>query len=172
MCSEQRVEFYDNPQKIMTTGDATAALEQIQDYFYELAETHKEKTGLEAIARRAYEMVSKISLILSIPSGVRTIEFVNWAFEFVKRDVNDKCALAFANMTAKTQPHDSLCAKILTKIDKDTGMTTAQLANKLKKPKDIVEQALATLEKAGDIILVTKENVGNNKRTINQWFTR
>ena len=170
MCGGGRVEFYDTPQKIMTTADAAAALEQIQDYFYELAENHKEKTGLEAIARRAYELVSKISLILSIPSGVRTIDFVNWAFEFVKRDVNDKCALAFANMAEKTQPHDSLCARILTKIDHDTGMTTAQLASRMKKPKDAIEKALATLQKTGDIFLVTTENVGNNKRALNQWF--
>ena len=57
--------------------------------FYQLAETHKASTGLEAVARRGYELTS-ISLICAMPSGLRTVDHVKYAYALAKRDVDQK----------------------------------------------------------------------------------
>ena len=56
----------------------------------------QKEQGLEAIPRRGYELVAKISFILGIGDGVRTDEHVTWAFELIKRDIDRKMKLAFA----------------------------------------------------------------------------
>ncbi len=41
-------------------------LDEAYEYFWQLGELHKDKTGLVGITRRGWEMASKISLVLAI----------------------------------------------------------------------------------------------------------
>ena len=85
-----RVEFTGEKVTLPTTDDAKLLLDDVYERFYQLAETHKASTGLEAVARRGYELTSKISLICAMPSGLRTADHVKYAYALAKRDVDQK----------------------------------------------------------------------------------
>lgn len=90
----QRIEFYGTPRKIRTEPDAKAMLQDVQDWQWRFAEHHCETTGYEALARRAYEMVAKVSAILAVGDyGIRTKAHVEWAATLVKRDIDEKIRL-------------------------------------------------------------------------------
>jgi hypothetical protein len=89
-----RAEHYSEYFKIATEQAAQAALQAVQAWQWEFAEMHRETTGYESLARRAYEFVSKISLILSVADGgIRTVEHVEWATAYIKRDIDEKIRL-------------------------------------------------------------------------------
>jgi hypothetical protein len=98
-----RVEYHGERTRIRTTDQAMDTLENIADYLEDLAETHKGKTGLEAIIRRSYELISKVSTILAVSEGVRTEDHVRWAFAYVLKDIETKLRLAQANIQEGTQ---------------------------------------------------------------------
>lgn len=126
-----RIEFYGEKTKIRTSPDAVKAMGEILDWFIDYAEHQKERSGLEAVVRRGYELVSKVSTILAVPSGVRTIEHVRWAFALVKRDVDEKMRLVMSN--DMTHGRDkNLMAKITKVISKDHGETFGVIANKMR----------------------------------------
>lgn len=89
-----RIEFYGEPRKVRTEPPAAKMLEEVKEWQWRFAEHHKERTGYEALARRAYEFISKVSTILAIADhGVRTAEHVTWATAFVKWDIDEKIRL-------------------------------------------------------------------------------
>lgn len=106
-----RVEHIGAVSTIADTAEAKAQLAQASEYFWQQAEDAKEY-GLEAIHRRGYELTAKVSLILAIPDGVRTIEHVQWAYELVKRDCASKMRLARSNDVEKESPAESVAVKI------------------------------------------------------------
>lgn len=131
---QTRVEYYGPRAVIKTTGEAREMLQKVSDFFYEYSEQQKGETGLEAITRRAYEMVLKVSLVLGVPEGIRTADHVRWAYALVRRDVDMKINLAMSNIMQESKNSDekgkALIARILNQVDPEHGETVAVLINK------------------------------------------
>jgi hypothetical protein len=114
-------------------------------------------------------MVGKVSLILAAPSGVRTLEHVQWAYAMVRRDVDEKLRLVMSNDS--TYGADKvLMAKIAKLISKDHGETFAVIKNRLRsyKPED-VQKALDIMV-AGGVAEKTETEHPKNKTPIERWF--
>jgi hypothetical protein len=135
MTGSGRVEYYDERIKIPSTPGAVALMEQASDSFEAMAEDAKSTTGLEALAMRAYEQVAKVSLILSVPGGVRTEEHVLWAYALVRRDIREKMDLVTSNDRAKDSPLVAMRAKIMNLTSGDEGETFGVLVNRMRKYK-------------------------------------
>lgn len=168
--SEGRVEYTGARRDVLTEPDADKALDDISLWLIDYADYMGEKTGEASVAmiRRAYELVAKISFILAIPSGARTLEHVRWAFAFVKDEIDFKVQLVFANDNAKAKPEDALAARLLNLIDVKNGLTTAMLSNKLKVPEPEVETVCRHLEGFGQV----KRAEGRKYRgkSVLKWF--
>lgn len=164
-----RVEFYEERSKIPTDSEAREMLKQVGEWAYHQAEIRKE-TGLEAIPRRAYEMVCKISLILSANSGLRTAEHVRWAFAFIERDINEKCNLALANEMDTDQPGSDSGLAIWLKITNTLAdghvETRGVVVNRCKKwSKENVDKILDAAIASGKV--VSEETINpHNGRTV------
>ena len=172
---QSRVEFYGDRTRIPTEKAAAEMLEAVAEWAYETAEIHKQTTGLEAIPRRAREMVSKISLILAAPGKIRTAEHVRWAYAFVQRDVETKCRLAFVNSHGDGKGQDqgqAIMAKIMGLIDRDHGETTGVIVNRCRKwGRVATTKALEELEKKGKVFKDVSKHPVNGAAT-EKWFAR
>jgi hypothetical protein len=131
--TSNRVEHYGDRIEVPTTAAANAMLDDIVDLFDEMAYYHKERTSLEALPMRGYEQVSKISLILAIPEGVRTVEHVRWAYALVRRDIESKMRLVLANDKAKDDPAMALRMTISQMVDGPDGETAGVILRRLEK---------------------------------------
>lgn len=144
-----RVESYADLQKIRTDQDASEMLAKSLDWFEDFAEAQKGQSGLEALSLGAYEIVSKVSLILSLSDGIRTAEHVRWAFALVRRDVDEKMRLVTANDRKDDDPALALAARIANVIDGD-GETVGVIYNRLRGiPRPKVDEALAKMVERG-----------------------
>jgi len=154
----RRVERIGKAVEIPTTEDAGDLLDRVVLQFEELAEDHG-STGMTAIPRRGYEQVAKVSMILAIPSGLRTVEHVRWAYALVKRDVDQKIRLAYSNSAADKA--EGLAARVLSLVTKEHGITAGVMRNKCRTtpPKD-VDRCAAELEKRG---LIRSEDVKSRR---------
>ncbi len=145
----ERIEYYGERRQIETATNAKELLDRSVDWLEDQAVAQKSKTGLESLYLGAYELVSKVSLILAIPEGLRTAEHVRWAFALVKRDIEEKSRLVVANDREKTDPGVSLAAKIMNLIS-DEGERIGTIRNRLRSHrKEDVDKMLDELEKAG-----------------------
>jgi hypothetical protein len=162
--TSKRIESNGQYTIIKTTPEASEALSEISEWFWQEAEKHTERTGFEAVVRRGYEMVEKISFILSFGGTERGLEAVEWANEYVRRDIEYKTLLAYSNVKEKTDPVESMAAKILCCID-DAGITVGKIVNRYRAKKGIVEQAISFLESKGRIVAREVLSAGNNKKT-------
>lgn len=149
---------------IKTDQDALQALENISEWFWHEAEKQTEKTGFEAVVRRGFEMVEKVSFILSFGSESRTLENVEWAFEYIKRDIEYKTMLAYSNVKEKSDPVESMAAKIMCSIT-DDGITVGRIVNKYRAKRDLVLRAIDFLEHKGKVRIDEVILQGNNKKT-------
>lgn len=166
-----RVEYYGERVRVRTDKAAVEMLSKALDWIEDYAEQHKERTGLEAVVRRGYEIMAKISLILAAPGGVRTSEHVRWAFAMMRRDIEDKTRLAYANDREKAAPGDALAARILNMIDHEHGETVAVIQNRNQKyTKAEVSKALERMAASG---LVEKRDILHpvNGKTTEKWFS-
>ena len=95
----------------------------------------------------AYELVSKVSMVLAAPEGLRTAEHVRWAFALIRRDVEEKMLLVVSNDTTGNTPQMALMARIAGYIS-DDWITVGNIRNKCRgvKPADI-DAALAMMVK-------------------------
>ena len=154
--SEDRVEYAGARRDVHTEAEADAALDAIAEWLIDYADHMGEKMGEASVAmiRRAYELIAKVSFILAIPTGMRTLDHVRWAFAFVKDEIDFKVQLVFANDNAKAKPEDALAARLLNQIDAENGLTTAMLSNRLKVDKPTVETTLRHLEGIGQVRLM------------------
>lgn len=164
-----RVEYYGDKQLVRTDKEAAAMLGRALDWIEDHAEMHKERTGLEAVVRRGYELMAKISLILAAPGGVRTAEHVRWAFAMMRRDIEEKTRLAYANMTERSNPNDALAARILNIIGTDHGETVAVIYNRTKRPKAEIQKVLDKLQEAGQVVERVTKHPANGKE-VRKWF--
>lgn len=170
--SDGRVEYDQARRDVMTEPDADAALDAVADWLIDYAEHMGERMGEAAIAmiRRAYELVAKVSFVLAIGDGTRTLEHVRWAFAYVKDEIDFKTALVFANDNAKAKPGDALTARILNAVDEDNGLSSKVLANRLKVSVPDVERSCEALKEAGEVEL--KKGRRNRGKVVLKWFKR
>lgn len=156
-----RVEFYGKRTAIPTDARALDMLDAAVDWLEDQAVMHKGRTGLEALFLGAYELVSKVSLVLACPEGRRTTEHVRWAFALVRRDLEEKARLVTANDREKDAPKMALQARIENIIDED-GETLGVILNRLRKHKR--QDVQASLDKMVADGIVICEEVNANKR--------
>lgn len=152
MTSGGRVEYYGQRRVVPSTADALEMLDAALDWTEDQAIAHKGLTGLEALWLGAYELISKVSLILAAPSGLRTAEHVRWAFALVRRDVDEKMRLVVANDGDKSNAPRALLASVGNAISGD-GETIGVIYNRLRKYKrEDVDKALAHMVERGAAI--------------------
>ena len=165
--ANRRVEHYGERIEIPTTAEAVAMLEDIVDLFDQMAYEHKENTGLEALPLRGYEQVSKVSLILAVPEGVRTVEHVRWAYALIRRDIQSKMRLVLANDNEKADPEKALVMTLLQMVDGPDGETAGvimrRLERKYKRPD--IEAALTMLANGKKISMETSIHKYNKRVT-------
>lgn len=156
-----RVEFKHEKTQIITEEKAVALLDEIQDELHDVASYAMETNGLEAIARRAFELVLKVSMILAMgDKHIRTVEHVRWAYALIKQDLDNKTNLTSANM-AETEKNLSteVLAKVRHNLDKTTPTTLGAIANKLRKiDKENIEKALNFLVANNEVEEIQPQN--------------
>jgi hypothetical protein len=107
-----RVENYRERSVVPSDAKAADMLDACLDWLEDKASDQRGEKGLEALWLGAYELVSKVSLVLAVAEGVRTVEHVRWAFAAVKRDVETKIRLVVGNDDVKHAPVDAMRARI------------------------------------------------------------
>jgi len=163
-----RIEQLGDKTTLPTTKDAIELLNEVYERFYSLAEYHKATTGLEAIARRGYELASKVSLVCAMPSGLRTVDHVKYGYALALADVERKIKLSYSEDNKKSG--DGLAAKVLSVIDKEKGETLGVICNRLRgTPKPQVETLLAEMVGKG---MLRKEEYAkkNDGRPVVRFF--
>ena len=130
-----------------------------------------EHAGEAAVAmiRRSFEMVSKISFILSIPEGVRTLEHVRWAFAYVRAEVDSKVKLVFANDNAKVRPEEAIAARALNMLDPEKGTTTGAIANRMRLKAADVEPILEKMAEQNLVRFEYSKNTRQGKKA-KRWY--
>jgi len=148
---------------IPTDPAASDLLDEVVQWFEDQAVDHKSRTGLESLYLRAYELVAKVSFILAIPEGIRTVEHVRWAFALVKRDIDSKMHLVMSNTSEGGKSRMALNSAIAHAIG-DEGLTIGVLRNKLSRKwkREDIDAAVADLVGRG---LINEQEVpaGNGK---------
>lgn len=166
----RRVEHSGEKTPIRTDREAVDMLDAVYGWAHNLAEMHKAATGFESIVRRAREMVSKLSLILAIPEGIRTAEHVRWAYAFIERDIREKVRLAYSNEIQGDDPKEAIRSRIFQLIDKDHSETAGVITNRCRKwDKTIVAAVLKGLVDSGQVKEIEDKNPTNNK-TVNRYI--
>lgn len=163
-----RVQHIGDKSTLPTTQDAIELLNEVYERFYNLAEYHKGTTGMEAIARRGYELASKVSLICALPSGLRTAEHICYGYALAMQDVERKIKLAYSTDNQKSG--DGLAAKVLSIIDKEHGETFGVICNRLRgTPKTQIEALLVQMTDKKMIKAVECEK-GHTKAKYTRYF--
>lgn len=167
--NDGRVEYYGDRIKIPTDPEAADLMAEAQEWFYQYAEEHKGKTGLEAVVRRGYEIMAKISLTLAAPEGVRTIEHVRWAYAMAKRDIDDKIALAHGNETDSET--EAIAARIMGVVSKDHGEPISVVLQRCRRwDRNKVDQTIAQLVEKSYLVEVDVPVRAGAKKTTKKYF--
>lgn len=168
-----RIEFYGEKKKLPTSSSASELLDTILIDFWEMAE-HAKDIGLEAIPRRGYELTAKISFILAIPEGIRTVEHVNWAYAFVKADIKRKMRLATANIEKEENPGDSIAVKIQDILqNSEDGETQGVIVNRCRPhKKDNVLTVLLSLAEKGYVRAVEYPHPKHKNKTVSKYIIK
>lgn len=167
MMGDERIEHYGDKTPIGTTEDANERLDDIIDEFWQMAEDAKDN-GLEAIPRRGYELCAKVSFVLAIPEGLRTIEHVEWAYALAKEDCKRKMRLALSNITKEEAPNDSIAVKIQDILENsDEGETQGVIFNRCRPhKKEEVKSVLDKLVERELVNAIEREHPKTKKRFI------
>lgn len=146
-----------NRKVIPTDRAASDLLDEVVNWFEDKAEEHKSMTGLESLYLRAYELVAKVSFVLAIPDGLRTVEHVRWAFALVRRDIDSKMHLVVSNNDDKSKSNMALQSAIAHLVG-DEGITIGVLRNRLarKWKRDDIDKMVDSLVERG--VLLRKEH--------------
>lgn len=162
-----RIEHVGERRPITTTPDALLMMQTCQREYHLLADEKKEKSGLQAIYRRGFELLIKISLILSAQTGVRTVAEVLWAHALVKDNLAQKNLLTFAQTSDNKV--DALAARVIAFLDKDTGKTLAVIKNRLRQPDGPIKEILQQLVNRG-IARTETSSLSYNKKSVTKYF--
>lgn len=161
-----RIEAYGDRSKIPTDPKAMDMLAASVEWLEDQAEVHKGRTGLESLYLGAYELVSKVSLVLAVPEGRRSVEHVRWAFTLVRRDLDEKARLVIANEREKDSPKTALQSKIANIID-DDGETLGVIYNRLRKYKrEDIDAALDAMAARGVASKAETKHAKNGKKVV------
>lgn len=157
-------------EQVGTTAEAMELLDRIQDELHDFAEDVRQE-GLEAIPRRTFEQVLKISLICSIGEGVRDVQHVEYAYALAMADLQYKTNLAASNRAEADKHRDEeLLRKILAACDVEHGISTGVICNRLRKfQRDDVVAGLKHLEAAGKVTL-DRQHKGKPGRPAERWL--
>lgn len=164
------VEYYGEATDVETDDDASDLLDGVLDWFLDYADEMNEVTGEASVAmiRRSFEAVAKISCVLGMADGRRTVEHVAWAFAYVKTEVDGKIQMVFANDNAKSAPEQALAARILSVLDTENGMSLSVLSNRLKVGEDVLSPVLGEMGNRG-LVRSMKSKRRRNGKHIQQW---
>ena len=152
-CNTERIELIGDKEVITTNDAAIELLDKIESELHSFAAHAMETNGLEAIARRSFELVLKVSMILAIGDGkVRTVPHVRWAYALIKKDLTNKINLTGANMAQEEKNAvNEILSKVKHKLDVDQGITLGAVANKLRSlARENIEKALDHLVNTGE----------------------
>ena len=106
----------------------------------------------------SYELIEKVSLVLAVSEGVRTVEHVRWAFALVKRDIEQKIRSIMSNDLDKAAPVDALAARVLNICGGEDGETISVIAQRCRgKRKEDVVAVVARLAEAGRLEKIQKK---------------
>lgn len=155
-----RIEYYGEPHLIKTEDNAKTALRALFDWQWHYAEHHRITTGYEALARRFYEFVSKISLIMAIADGgVRTLHHVEWAAAYIKHDIDKKINLVIyasgkEHGASKDEVFESLYSRCIYLLEETEGEGEyeSKIIDRLKRKgldKKRLKEFIDKLEKSG-----------------------
>ena len=162
--TRERVMAQTEPVEVQTEPETLEMLEDAADWLEDYAESHKGKTGLEAIVRRSYEHLTKVSAILGVGEGVRTVEHVRWAFRLVREDLENKISLAHANQTEGSD--EALRIRVLDSLSED-GEKAGAIRNRVAKVKaytpEDADRMLAILVERGEVVKEQRQHSGNGK---------
>lgn len=168
----ERIEWQHEKTIITTDDHAHELLDLIQNELHDKAENAMEVNGLEAIVRRSFELVLKVSMILAMGDGeCRTADHVRWAYALVKRDLENKINLTGANM-AETEKNlaTEILSKVKHKLDKNNGVTLGVLSNKMRTiDKENIQKALDYLVTNGEVNKDEKQSK-NGQMIINYYL--
>jgi hypothetical protein len=117
---------------------------------------------------RGYEQVSKVSLILAVPEGVRTVEHVRWAYALILRDIQSKMRLIMANDSDKSDPARALLMTILQMVDGPDGEASGVIMRRLERKykREDIQAALDKLVEGKKISAETSEHKYNKRKTV------
>lgn len=155
--------------RIKTEDNAREALRRVRAWTYEeLAAHHQETTGLEAVARRSYELIAKISLILGAPSGVRTLEHVRYATALALADLREKTRAVIAH---EEQGDRGIAAAVYGSLS-DSPVTLGVIVNahhlrKISRP--LIEKALQNLVDTGKAIKGERRDRRSKEKMVPVW---
>jgi len=168
-----RVEYRGEKIQVPTDDDASAVLDALVKWFEDTAKKERAKTGLEALYLGAYELVSKVSLILSVAERVRTLEHVRWAFALVKRDIEEKIRLVVGNDREDDAPLVALHAKVSNLIAGEEGETFGVVCGKLRrKKKEDIQLVLDKMVEEGQARVETTKHPKNGAEIVRYHLTR
>lgn len=160
--TSSKVAKYGTESLVTTDVEGTKLLGDVYDDFWQLSEYHKTHTGLEAVPRRGFELVCRVSFLLAIPHGVRTAEMIRWAYKIVRQDIDRKIAIAGANSSIRED--DKLIGRILARVpSKGDTITHGVLLNKCETKefnKEMIEKALQSLIDSGRVIVAHSTGKG------------
>ena len=110
-------------------------------------------------------MIEKVSFILSMGSTERGLEAVEWAVEYIRRDIEYKTTLAYSNVTEKSDPVKSMAAKIMCSVGTD-GITVGRLVNKYRVKESLVLEAVDLLERKEKIMTEYRKSKHRAKESL------
>jgi Bifunctional DNA primase/polymerase, N-terminal/Primase C terminal 2 (PriCT-2) len=149
-----RIENYGSKVRISTTPEAEDMLENAMEIMHSLAEDHTEKSGMSSLFLRAKELIAKISFILAVPEGIRTVEHVRWAYALVRRDAEEKTRLVVGNDRVKDAPKTALVSRLESLLEREDGETFGVIVNKLRAfKKEDIERTLQEMLRSGQAVL-------------------
>lgn len=152
---------------IPSTQDARDAMRAIRIWLDEKADAEKGASGLEAMYLRCYELIAKVAFIAAAPSGLQTLEHVQYAFSLVLRDIKNKINIVQSN-DDKAAPESVLMARIRSLIGEagETQGVLIQRANRRKRAEII--KMLGLMVENGCLRAI--EDAGKNKIKTIRYF--
>lgn len=153
---EGRVEAFGERQSVHTTDEALRRLDEVANLLHDYAEYAAETNGFEAVVRRGFEAVLKVSFILAIGDDkLRTVSHVDWAYRLVRQDLDNKLKLASANSAKDAgNASEEVLAKVRHALHKEP-MSAAKIRNRYRTlAADHVQQALDWLVSEGEAVAI------------------
>ena len=169
-----RIEHNGPMASIHTESAATELLDTLEDEFHNMAEEAMESNGLEAVIRRGFELLLKVSMVLAMGDGeVRTVEHVKWAAALVKRDLQTKVNLTLSSMAKEEKDLSvEVMSKVKHKLDVVNGLTVGAIKNKLRTLEvEHIQEALDHLVKSGQAKCVSNEVKNRSGFTIKKYHS-